>query len=191
MSHTYVCTYNFLLHLALSPTLSLRNNQVCTFHWAIPFSPPTLFLIIFVHIAVWHIEGLCLGGLRISWYLVVLAALRVVSLGLPHILGLEGILLLSILFECFLSGWWNCFWCSPSQSSSAFLQIGQFGPHPHHSGFGVSTGFCWSGSWGSIFTGSLGFVVVTVLFAGGMGYSFLSSKWLPDIFPASGQGVLA
>ena len=30
-----------------------------------------------------------------------------------------------------------------------------------------------------------------VLLAGGMDQSFLSSKRLPDIFPASGQGVLA
>ena len=43
---------------------------------------------------------------------------------------------------------------------------------------------------GLIFIGSLGFVAVTVLLVGGIGQSFLSSKRLPDIFPASGQGVL-
>ena len=50
--------------------------------------------------------------------------------------------------------------------SSAFLQMGQF---------------C---------LGSLEFVADMVLLVGGIGQSFLSSKRLPDIFPASGQGVL-
>ena len=33
--------------------------------------------------------------------------------------------------------------------------------------------------------------MVTVLMVGGIGQSFLSSKRLPDIFPASGQGLPA
>ena len=87
---------------------------------------------------------------------------------------------------------WNCFWCLPSQSSSAFLQMGQFGPHLHHSGFGaVALRVGWSCSWGSIFIGSIGFVVVAVLEMGGIGQSFLRSKRFPDIFPALAQGVLA
>ena len=41
--------------------------------------------------------------------------------------------------------------------------------------------------------GSLGFIVVAVavLLARGIGQSFLNSKRLPNVFPASGQGVLA
>ena len=73
--------------------------------------------------------------------------------------------------------------------------MAQFGPHLHHSGFGtVELGFDCSGSWGSTFiTGGLAFVAVAVavLLAGGIGQSFLNSNRLPDIFPASGQGVLA
>ena len=103
MSHTYVSTYNSLLYLTLNPALSLRNNQAHIFHWAIPLSPPTLLLIIFVLLVAWHIEGLCLGEMRILWCLVVLGALRVLSLGLPHILGLEVILLLCISLSVFVS----------------------------------------------------------------------------------------
>ena len=81
--------------------------------------------------------------------------------------------------------------CHPSPLL-CFLQMGQFGPHLHHSGFGtVELGCDCSGSWGSIFiTGSLGFVVVVVavLLAGGIDQSFLNSKRLPDIFSASCQG---
>ena len=73
--------------------------------------------------------------------------------------------------------------------------MGQFGPHPHCSGFGtVELGYESPGSWGLTFiTGSLGFVVVTVvvLVAGGIGQSFLNWKRLPHIFPALGQGVSA
>ena len=57
-------------------------------------------------ISVWYIKGLCLGGLGVLWYLVVLGALRVLSLNLPRVLGLERILLLFILclnvFVCLL-----------------------------------------------------------------------------------------
>ena len=42
-----------------------------------------------------------------------------------------------LVFERLCWFGWSCFWCSPSQSSSVFLQIGQFGPHLHPSGFGV------------------------------------------------------
>ena len=85
-----------------------------------------------------------------------------------------------------------CFWCSPSQTSSAFLQMGQCGSHLHHSGFGaVALGVGWFGSWGSILIGGLGIVAVMVLLVGGIGQSFFSSKRLPYILPASGQGVLA
>ena len=61
-------------------------------------------------------------------------------------------------------------------------------PIHHHSDF-VTGALGFSGSLGSIFTGGLGFV--TVLLAGGMDQSFLSSKRLPDIFPVSDQEVLA
>ena len=55
MFHIYVCNNSFLLHLTLSLTLSLKNNQVHTFCSAIPFSPPTLFLNVFVlHISLAH-----------------------------------------------------------------------------------------------------------------------------------------
>ena len=71
--------------------------------------------------------------------------------------------------------------------------MGQFSPHPHHYGFGgaVALGVGCSCSWGSIFIGGLEFVAVTVLLVGGIGQSFLNSKRFQDIFPASGQGVLA
>ena len=39
--------------------------------------------------------------------------------------------------------------------------------------------------------GGLELVAVTVLLVGGIGQSFLNSKRFPDIFPASGHGVLA
>ena len=70
--------------------------------------------------------------------------------------------------------------------------MGQLGPHLHHSGFGaVALGAGLFDSWDSIFIGGLGFMAVMVLLAGGIGQSFLSSKRLPDIFLALGQGVLA
>ena len=70
--------------------------------------------------------------------------------------------------------------------------MGQFGPHPHCSASGgaVALGvgcFC---SWGSIFIGSLEFMAVMVLLVGGISQCFLNSKRFPDIFTASGQGVL-
>ena len=39
--------------------------------------------------------------------------------------------------------------------------------------------------------GGLELVGVTVLLVGGISQSFLNSKRFPDIFPASGHGVLA
>ena len=71
--------------------------------------------------------------------------------------------------------------------------MGQFGPHPHLSGFvTVELEFNWLRSWVSTFiVGGCGFVVVfvVVFVVGGIGQSFLISKRLPDIFPALGQGV--
>ena len=71
--------------------------------------------------------------------------------------------------------------------------MGHFGPHPHCSAFGstAALGVGCSCAWGSIFMGSLELVAVTVLLVAEIGQSFLSSKRLPDIFPASGHGVLA
>ena len=70
--------------------------------------------------------------------------------------------------------------------------MGQFGPHLHHSGFDTAVlGICRFGSYGSVLMDSLEVVGVIVLLGGGIGQSFLSLKRLPDIFPASGQGVLA
>ena len=69
--------------------------------------------------------------------------------------------------------------------------MGQLGAHPHYSVFGgaaaLGVGSC---AWGSIFMGGLELVAVTVLLVGGIGLSFLISKRFPDIFPASGHGVL-
>ena len=97
-----------------------------------------------------------------------------------------------LVFEYFLVLCWSCFWCSPSQSST-FLQMGQFGPHLHHSAFGdaVTLRVGCSGSWDSIFMGGLEFVAVVLELVGGIGQSFLNSKRFPYIFPALGQGVLA
>ena len=69
------------------------------FHFPLPLSSYTYLFCVLV----WHIEGLGLGVL-VLWYLVVLGAQRVLSLGLPHILGLRRILLLCILcFSLFVS----------------------------------------------------------------------------------------
>ena len=102
MVHIYVHIDSFLLHLTLNVALSLRNNQVHTFHWAFPSSPPTLFsdgclLCISVCISkdcVWV-------GWGVLWYLVVLGALRVLSLNLPCVLGLESSSAVYLVFECF------------------------------------------------------------------------------------------
>ena len=145
-------------------------------------------------ISVWYIKWSCPGALKVLWHLVVLglSALRVLTLRLSCILGLEGILLLYIFCLSILVLCWSCFWCSPSESSPTFLQMGQFGPHPHHSAFGgaVALGVGCSCSWGSIFMGSLEFVAVTVLLVGGIGQSFFNSKRFLNIFPASGHAVL-
>ena len=78
----------------LSLALSQRSNQVCIFHSVVPFSSPTPFLKCLFCILVWHIEG-CLGVLAL-WYLIVFGALKVLYLGLPCILALGGVFLLSI-----------------------------------------------------------------------------------------------
>ena len=69
----------------------------------------------------------------------------------------------------------------------------QFSLHPDHSAFGgaAALGVGCSCAWGSILMGGLELVAVTVLLAGEIGQSFLNSKRFPDIFPASGHGVLA
>ena len=58
-------------------------------------------------------------------------------------------------------------------SSSTFLQMGQFDPHPHLSCFvAVELGLHWFGSWGSVFiVGGLGFIMMLVeaLLEGGTG----------------------
>ena len=97
------------------------------------------------------------------------------------------------LVSVFLVFCWNCFWCSSSQSSSIFLQMGQFSPHPHCSAFGGGAALvvvC-SGAWGSIFIGGLELVAAVALLVGRISQYFLSSKRFPDIFPALGHGVLA
>ena len=72
-----------------------------------------------------------------------------------------------------------------------FCKMGQFGTHPHHSTFCgavvLEVGCSWA--WGSIFMGGFEVVAVVVLLVGGISQSFHSSKWFPDIFPASGHGV--
>ena len=90
--------------------------------------------------------------------------------------------------------YWNCFWWSLSQFSSKFLQMGQFGPHPHFPASGATVelvvGCSWA--WGSIFMRGFGIVAVAVLLVllGGISQYFLNSKRFPNIFPASGHGVL-
>ena len=140
---------------------------------------------------VWHIKGLCLGGLRISWYLVVLGVLRVLCLGLPCILGLEGKFLLCIclsifvrllklllmfavpIFFCILADReiWSpstslWFWCC----CNGVLLIWVLGFNLY-----LQFGIC----------GSHGVV------GGGNGPILPQFKRLPDIYPALGQGVLA
>ena len=48
-------------------------------------------------ISVQYIKGLCLSGLGVLWCLVVLSALRVLSLNLPRVLCLERVLIVCIL----------------------------------------------------------------------------------------------
>ena len=66
-----------------------------------------------------------------------------------------------------------------------FLQMGQLGPQPHFSTFGVMVAWGIAASWvcGSIFIGGLEVDV------GGIGQSFLNSSKFPDIDPALGHGV--
>ena len=68
-----------------------------------------------------------------------------------------------------------------------FLQMGQLGPHPHFSTFGVMTAWGVAASWdcGSFFIGGLEVDV------GGIGQSFLHSNMFPNIDPALGHGVPA
>ena len=93
----------------------------------------------------------------------------------------------------------ECFWCFVAfvfgvhhPNFPLFLQMGKFGPHPHHSAFGgaAALGVGCSCAWGLIFIGGLELVVATVLLVGGIGQTFLNSKRFPYIFPASGHGVL-
>ena len=135
------------------------------------------------HISLWYIEGLCLGVLGILWYLVVLGMLRVLSLNLPCVSGLERIPLLCILclsvcvgllelflvltipiFFCILANW--IVWC-PSALPWFWC---------------CCTGGWLICSWGSIFIGSLGFVAAAALLLGEIGQSFLRSKRFQDIF---------
>ena len=88
---------------------------------------------------------------------------------------------------------WGCwaFWpCkSPSQSSSIFLQMGQFGPHPHFSFIYFSATVAWgiNVSWDCAST----FIVGVEVSVGGIGQSFLNSNKFSDIHPALGHGVPA
>ena len=113
------------------------------------------------------------------------------NLGMLCMLGLEGILLL-LCTLCFgvYGALLKLFWFSPPQSSSIFLQIEQFSPHPHHSAFGgvfalgrvvlvLGVQFLWAI-----------FVAVTVLLVRGISQPFLNSKRFPDIVPALVHGVL-
>ena len=82
---------------------------------------------------------------------------------------------------------WNCFWWSLSQSSSIFLQMGQFSSHPHFSAFFAAIALSIACLWvcDSIFMRGLEVVVVVR----GISQSFLNSKRFPDIFPTLGHGV--
>ena len=67
-----------------------------------------------------------------------------------------------------------------------FLQIGQFGPHPHFSiCFGVTVAWGIAALWGCGST----FIVGVEVGAGGIGQSFLDSNKFPDADPALGHGV--
>ena len=84
---------------------------------------------------------------------------------------------------------WGCCWfcISSSQSSSMFLQIGQFGPHPHFSiCFWVMVAQGIAALWGC---GSTFIVGVEV----GVGGNWPVFFWLkfPDADPAVGHGVPA
>ena len=196
----YVHIYTFHLHLTLNLILSLRSNQVHTFHCTFPSSPPTLFLDGFApHICPVHQRIV----FRWAESFVVPGSLGCAEGSEPEFASCFGSGQNSsgvyLVFECFC--WFaELLWYSLSQSSSAFLQMGQFGPHPHLAGFGTAVLGGWlilwldldlilGGGWSSIFIGSLGFVEVMVLL-GRIDQSFLSSKRLPDTFPASVQGVL-
>ena len=117
---------------------------------------------------------------------------------LPFYLGLTWILYVSWHIQSFGHlawgfcnfGWGDIFCCCwhLSSSFSWFLQKGQSGPHPHFSANCSLT----LGS--SFFIGGLGLVIpVTFLLSRQFGGSnqFLSSKRLPDTFPAPGHGVLS
>ena len=139
------------------------------FNFLIPLSSQTYLLCILV----WHIKGLYSDGM-VLWYPVVSGVLRVLSLDQPHILGLGRILLLYILclvvFCQFVVILFDvlypsillhfCKWDSlvPIHITLVLVQVPQ--------------GLVDYGSLGSILTGSLGFMVVTVLLVGGMGQSF-------------------
>ena len=137
---------------------------------------------------------MCLGALEVLQHLVVLglSALRVLSLQLSFILGLEGILLLCILclsifctlLELFLVLTIPIFFYILANatvwSPSIWFYFWRW----------CCTGCGCSCSWGSIFMGNLEFVAIMELLVGGISQSFLNSKRFPDIFSVSGQGVL-
>ena len=80
---------------------------------------------------------------------------------------------------------WPC--KSPSQSSSIFLQMAQFGPHPHFSFI------CFSATVAQGIIASLGyastFIMGVDVGAGGIGQSFLNSNKFSDVDPAPSHGV--
>ena len=116
---------------------------VDSFHFLLPLSSQ-LYLFCIV---VWHIKELCLGGLRILWYLVILGALRILHLGLPHILGLGWKFLLCICLSIFV----RLLRLLLIFTIPVFFHIladRAIWSHLHCSGFGVvALGFCWSSSW--------------------------------------------
>ena len=135
------------------------------FHFLLPLFPQ----IYLSWVSVQHIEGQCTAGLAL-WYWIVFGALEALCLSL--FVSRLWNWYFSCVFVCIsLSVCWSCLWCSLSQSSSAFLQMGQFGPHPHLSGIDtVELEFHWPGSWGSAFiTGGLGFVLLVVAVLAGRG----------------------
>ena len=107
---------------------------------------------------VWHIERLCLGGL-VLWMFGSFWCIEGFVLGLAlHLDFGKGISAVHLYFCQFVEVASGVFHPNPLLH---FLQMGQFGPHLHCSGFGiVELGFDWSWSWGSTFiTGSLRYAV--------------------------------
>ena len=67
-----------------------------SFHFLLPLSSQAYLFFILV----WHIKGLCLGGL-VLWYPVFFGALKAMCLGLLHILCLGKNISAVYLFACF------------------------------------------------------------------------------------------